>query len=341
MTTPRSPSAAVKALSRYACQECGGKELYLYCWKGCRHIDNLKTFYATTKAMQQEMETLKATVYEQTRRIRDMEAQMVEKDQALELITRQIARLPQLRPGSRQPHSTNLSGLPRSSRCAFQLVFYQFDSDQDGKNDEVCESITTTTENVGAFAHEAQLLLGDIRELRDELNEKNRTTTRLREGFAEVKMTLDSKDCEIRQVEHRRSLVDQELRGTKDAVSVMSTDLHKTKSELQAAMTAIQDLRALVEDQVNEKERWQRYCWELEERHYDEVQTSQVKDRDLFKTRDAKKEEARKNMLLYMESQRGKRHFALKDTDKQDCLSQAETAESHEVDSDAIEVIKC
>ncbi|RLN86799.1 hypothetical protein BBJ28_00008582 [Nothophytophthora sp. Chile5] len=31
--------------------------------------------------------------------------------------------------------------------------------------------------------------------------------------------------------------------------------------------------------------------------------------RDLWRTRDAKKEEARKNMLLYIDAQKGKRHF--------------------------------
>lgn len=31
--------------------------------------------------------------------------------------------------------------------------------------------------------------------------------------------------------------------------------------------------------------------------------------RDLWKTRDAKKEEARKNMLLYMDAHKGKRHY--------------------------------
>ncbi|GAB9472222.1 hypothetical protein Gpo141_00009405 [Globisporangium polare] len=83
----------------------------------------------------------------------------------------------------------------------------------------------------------------------------------------------------------------------------------KAEKELTAVTHAAVDLRALVEDQVGEKEKWQRYCWELEERLHEAMHTSKAKERDLWKTRDAKKEEARKNMLLYMDAHRGKRHY--------------------------------
>lgn len=83
-----------------------------------------------------------------------------------------------------------------------------------------------------------------------------------------------------------------------------------------------------------EKEKWQLYCWELEERLHDAVQTSRSKEvsccdqificaratdsvamvsqpaqHDLWRIRDSKKEEARKSMLLYLEAEKGKRHF--------------------------------
>ncbi|KAG6962972.1 hypothetical protein JG688_00008368, partial [Phytophthora aleatoria] len=68
--------AAVKKLSRYCCSNCGASELFLYCWKGCRHVQNIKSFYAETKSIQQELEMLRGTIYEQEIRFREFELQL-------------------------------------------------------------------------------------------------------------------------------------------------------------------------------------------------------------------------------------------------------------------------
>ncbi|KAG1710791.1 hypothetical protein DVH05_013516 [Phytophthora capsici] len=92
--------------------------------------------------------------------------------------------------------------------------------------------------------------------------------------------------------------------------AVDATSLSKAKREVSLAKHALLDLRALVDDQIAEKEKWQRYCWELEGRLHEATNTSHIKERDLWRTKDAKKEESRKNMLLYIEAHKGKRHFA-------------------------------
>ncbi|KAL3671449.1 hypothetical protein V7S43_003371 [Phytophthora oleae] len=69
-------------------------------------------------------------------------------------------------------------------------------------------------------------------------------------------------------------------------------------------------LIVMFHSQIAEKEKWQRYCWELEGRLHEATNTSHIKERDLWRTKDAKKEESRKNMLLYIEAHKGKRHFS-------------------------------
>ncbi|KAJ0391759.1 hypothetical protein P43SY_001841 [Pythium insidiosum] len=240
------------------------------------------SFYDEAKAQRAEIETLKATIYEQEQRRRQLEAQVLEREQCVAVLAQHISQLPGLRlqsePIPPEPAVGPDSATARRERI-LKLVIERFDRNQDEKLDG------------------------------DELLAFKRTTTRLREGFAEVRVALDGKDDEIRRIEQHRSHVDSELQAAKDQVFTLSTDLKKALGDLAAATTAVHDLRALVEDQVTEKEKWQRYCWELEERLFDAVHISESKERVLWKALDAKKEETRKNMLLYMESQRGKRHW--------------------------------
>ncbi|KAG6576503.1 Plasma membrane protein [Phytophthora cinnamomi] len=365
-------AAAVKKLSRYCCNNCGGADLYLYCWKGCRHVQNIKTFYAETKSIQQELEMLRVTIYEQEIRFREYELQLKEKHEGLEFLLEQIRRLPSFYPPqlSDDPASIPLS-LPSWSTVAAKMVWQQFDGDHDGRLTteelrQLKDHLRTNHENIDDILpdypehpltarHLLQLyecgehakLSDDLRSLgilcgssqalaqslatsdtalyritmesrqlqkeRDnfqkEVDESKRAKTRLREVFAASKQSLEDQARDLIRLQQREAHSELQLRLADEKAAADATTLLKAKRELSAAKHALLDLRALVDDQISEKEKWQRYCWELEERLHEASNASYVKERDLWRTKDAKKEESRKNMLLYIEAQKGKRHF--------------------------------
>lgn len=112
-----SSSDALKKLSRYCCAECGAKELFLYCWVrlipiiscfllrlksfclyrkdvatsrvsrcrlfmgvGCSRCSlacGNQAFYSETRAVQKELATLNATIYDQEVRVRELELELV------------------------------------------------------------------------------------------------------------------------------------------------------------------------------------------------------------------------------------------------------------------------
>ncbi|KAF1334647.1 hypothetical protein FI667_g1680, partial [Globisporangium splendens] len=109
----------------------------------------------------------------------------------------------------------------------------------------------------------------------------------------------------------KETIYEQEIR-----LREMELDIKEKQQSLDFLLRAVQQLPVVPASselhdkmQQTEREKWQRYCWELEERLHNAVHTSNPKERDLWKTRDAKKEEARKNRLLYMDAQKGKRHY--------------------------------
>ncbi|GLD93952.1 hypothetical protein PINS_up002557 [Pythium insidiosum] len=299
---------------------------------------DVQSFYDEAKAQRIEIETLKATIYEQEQHRRLLEARALEREQCVAVLTRYINELPELRLQNDAIQSTTTTETERTCTSdvesqrerILRLVVAKFDANEDEKldgdelvtfktalsdsNPQVYEELASTTVVDASTLRTIYKRQGDAQFEADchalgiHFGAK-RATTRLREGFAEVRVALDGKDNEIRRIEQHRSHVDSELQATKDQVFTLSSDLKKALSDLAAATTAVHDLRALVEDQVTEKEKWQRYCWELEERLFDAIHSSKAKERVLWKTLDAKKEETRKNMLLYMESQRGKRHW--------------------------------
>ncbi|KAL3671448.1 hypothetical protein V7S43_003370 [Phytophthora oleae] len=144
-------AAAVKKLSRYCCNNCGGSELYLYCWvkrlsarakhqgarvpfPGVHENFSEKTFYAETKSIQQELDMLHVTIYEQEIRFREYELQMKEKQESLEFLAIQVKKLPSFYPVQPSDGLASIPfGLPSWSLIAAKMVWQQFDGDQDGK----------------------------------------------------------------------------------------------------------------------------------------------------------------------------------------------------------------
>lgn len=112
-----------------------------------------QTFYAENKSIQQELEMLRVTIYEQEIRFREYEQQLVrgigcvvvfiysqwvllqkEKQESLEFLVEQIRRLPSYYPPQWSDDSASIpSGLPSWSTVAAKMVWQQFDGDRDGK----------------------------------------------------------------------------------------------------------------------------------------------------------------------------------------------------------------
>ncbi|KAG3115233.1 hypothetical protein PI124_g6789 [Phytophthora idaei] len=365
-------AAAVKKLSRYCCSNCGASELFLYCWKGCRHVQNIKSFYAETKSIQQELEMLRGAIYEQEIRFREFELQLKEKQESLEFLASQVNKLPSFYPvQSLDDHKSIPLGLPTWSLVAAKMVWLQFDGDHDGKLTseelhQLKDQLRTNHENVDEVlpdypaepltphhflklyeCGEGAKLSDDLRSLgvlcglseliaqslstcdatlcritmesrqlqkeRDnyqkEVDESQRAKTRLREVFAASKQSLEDQARDLVRLQQQEAQSELQLRLADEKAEVDATSLSKAKRELSSAKHALLDLRALVDDQIAEKEKWQRYCWELEERLHEATNASHTKERDLWRTKDAKKEESRNNMLLYIEAHKGKRHF--------------------------------
>ncbi|KAG7382086.1 hypothetical protein PHYPSEUDO_005300 [Phytophthora pseudosyringae] len=278
--------AAVKKLSRYCCNNCGGSDLYLYCWKGCRHVQNIKTFYAETKSIQHELEMLRVTIYEQEIRIREYELQLKEKQESLEFLASQVSKLPRFYPVQSFDDLASMPlGLPAWSVVAAKMVWRQFDGDHDGK-----------------------LTSEELRGLKDQLRTNHENVDAILPDYPAEPLTpyhfLQLYEC------GEGSKLSDDLRSLGILCAAADvTSLSKAKRELASVKHALLDLRALVDDQIAEKEKWQRYCWDVEERLHEATNASHIKERDLWRTKDARKEESRKNMLLYIEAQKGKRHF--------------------------------
>ncbi|KAE9086228.1 hypothetical protein PF010_g20169 [Phytophthora fragariae] len=365
-------AAAVKKLSRYSCNNCGGADLYLYCWKGCRHVQNIKTFYTETKSIQQELEMLRVTIYEQEIRFREYVLQLKEKQESLEFLVEQIRRLPSYYPPQLSEDLASMpSGLPSWSTVAAKMVWQQFDGDHDGKlsteelrqlkdqlrasheniddilpdypenpltaqhllqlydsgegsklsddlrslgilcgsSEELAQVLSTSDTAICRIAMESRQLQKERDTFLKEVDESRRAKTRLREVFAASKQTLEDQARDLLRLQQKEAHNQLQLRLADDKAAADATILSKAKRELSAAKHALLDLRALVDDQISEKEKWQQYCWEMEERLHEASNASYVKERDLWRENDAKKEESRKNMLLYIEAQKGKRHF--------------------------------
>ncbi|GAB9472223.1 hypothetical protein Gpo141_00009406 [Globisporangium polare] len=130
---PPSASETIKKLSRYCCSECGAKELFLYCWKGCRHIQGLKTFYLETRAVYQELDTLKETIYELEIKLRELEVGMREKQQNLQFLLEEVQRLPVCRLANAQPQPQAPTTLPKWGLAGVKMIWSLFDQDQDGE----------------------------------------------------------------------------------------------------------------------------------------------------------------------------------------------------------------
>ncbi|EGZ15720.1 hypothetical protein PHYSODRAFT_315906 [Phytophthora sojae] len=93
-----------------------------------------QTFYAENKSIQQELEMLRVTIYEQEIRFREYEQQLKEKQESLEFLVEQIRRLPSYYPPQWSDDSASIpSGLPSWSTVAAKMVWQQFDGDRDGK----------------------------------------------------------------------------------------------------------------------------------------------------------------------------------------------------------------
>ncbi|KAH7474448.1 uncharacterized protein KRP23_8579 [Phytophthora ramorum] len=365
-------AAAVKKLSRYCCDNCGGADLYLYCWKGCRHVQNIKTFYAETKSIQQELEMLRVTIYEQEVRFREYELELKEKQESLQFLVSQIKKLPSFYPAQSSDDLAAIpTGLPSWSQVAAKMVWQQFDGDHDNKltcdelrrlkdqlrmnheniddvlpdypaepltarsflnlyecgegaklsddlrslgilcglSEALSQSLSTCDAALCRIATESRQLQKERDHFQKEIDESKRAKTRLREVFAASKQSLEDQARDILEFQQREAQNDLQLRIADEKAAADAATLSKSKRELSAAKHALLDLRALVDDQITEKEKWQRYCWELEDRLHEATNASHVKERDLWRTKDAKKEESRKNMLLYIEAHKGKRHF--------------------------------
>ncbi|KAG7400883.1 hypothetical protein PHYBOEH_004095 [Phytophthora boehmeriae] len=200
----------------------------------------MQTFYTETKAIQQELEMLRVTIYEQEIRFREYELQLKEQQESLEFLVQQVKEIPTFYSSQAAEITEQIPAhLPAWSLVAAKMVWQQFDSDHDG--------ILTRDE---------------LSQLKDHLRKNH-------ENIDEILAAIEG------STEH---------------------------------LTA----QHLLSFQIGEKEKWQRYCWELEERLHEAMHSSYVKERDLWRTKDAKKEESRKSMLMYIAAQKGKRHYRMR-----------------------------
>ncbi|RHY28644.1 hypothetical protein DYB32_005811 [Aphanomyces invadans] len=85
------------------------------------------------------------------------------------------------------------------------------------------------------------------------------------------------------------------------------TNTH-SKVEMASSQQAALEMRRLLEIQIDETETWQRQCWALQEQLNVATTTCTEHKQKLWQTTEAKKSEERKNMLLYMQAQLGKKH---------------------------------
>ncbi|EEY57964.1 uncharacterized protein PITG_00563 [Phytophthora infestans T30-4] len=92
-----------------------------------------QSFYAETKSIQQELEMLRVTIYEQEIRFRELELQLKEKQESLEFLANQVNKLPSYYPVQSTDEQLIPLGLPVWSVVAAKMVWQHFDGDHDGQ----------------------------------------------------------------------------------------------------------------------------------------------------------------------------------------------------------------
>ncbi|ETV66047.1 hypothetical protein H257_17386 [Aphanomyces astaci] len=145
-------------------------------------------------------------------------------------------------------------------------------------------------------------------QLRVEVEEKTKALARVRESVQTMTLHAASHQEEINVAKNAQKRVQDELdvlKATFDAY--VHTNTH-SKVEMASAQQAALEMRRLLEIQIEETETWQRQCWALQEQLNAATTTCTEHKQKLWQTNEAKKSQERKNMLLYMQAQLGKKH---------------------------------
>ncbi|OQR99665.1 hypothetical protein THRCLA_21801 [Thraustotheca clavata] len=144
--------------------------------------------------------------------------------------------------------------------------------------------------------------------LRAEVDEKARAVGRLRENLVEAtaQVVQHREECNVAINSTKRLHDEMEALQEKHENYVHSNVV--SKAEMVGSQDAVVEMRSLLEAQISETEMWQRHCWELQEQLSAIMESCSAHKKDLWKAKDAKKAEERKNMLLYMQLQHGKKH---------------------------------
>ncbi|RLN97483.1 hypothetical protein BBJ28_00003735 [Nothophytophthora sp. Chile5] len=189
----------------------------------------LVTFYTETKSIQQELEVLRVTIYEQEIRFREYELQLQEKQESLDFLVQQVKKLPELYP-TQATEDLVSSNLPSWCLVGAKMVWQQFDGDHDG---------FLTREELNQLKNQLRKAHGDIDEVlptpRDDEDPALEPLT------ARSLLKLYTTGGATKLADDLRSL--GILYAAADAAS-----LSKAKRELAAARHAVLDLRALVDE---------------------------------------------------------------------------------------------
>ncbi|ETW05971.1 hypothetical protein H310_03595 [Aphanomyces invadans] len=145
-------------------------------------------------------------------------------------------------------------------------------------------------------------------QLRTEVEDKSKALARLRESVQAMTVHASSHQEEINMARNGQKRVQDELDVLKKTFDdYVHTNTH-SKVEMASSQQAALEMRRLLEIQIDETETWQRQCWALQEQLNVATTTCTEHKQKLWQTTEAKKSEERKNMLLYMQAQLGKKH---------------------------------
>ncbi|KAF0687324.1 Aste57867_20934 [Aphanomyces stellatus] len=153
-----------------------------------------------------------------------------------------------------------------------------------------------------------QAAMESQKQLRVEVEDKTRTLARVRDNVQTMTSGAMQHEEELNVAKNEKKRIQEELKTLKQTFDEYVHTNNHSKLEMASSQQAALEMRTLLENQIEETEQWQRHCWELQEQLNAATSTCNVHKQKLWQTKEAKKHEERKNMLLYMQAQQGKKH---------------------------------
>ncbi|KAH9115238.1 hypothetical protein AeMF1_010718 [Aphanomyces euteiches] len=146
------------------------------------------------------------------------------------------------------------------------------------------------------------------KQLRLEVEDKTKALARARASLQTMTTDAAKYQQELQIVATGQKSLEDELVVQKKKFEEYVESNNFSKLEMSTSQQAAVEMRALLESQIQETEKWQRQCWALQEQLNTATSTCNDHKQKLWQTKEAKKIEERKNMLLYMQAQLGKKH---------------------------------